>query len=117
MPTGITVAVVGATGAAGSTTLRILEERKFPVRELRAFASARSVGKTVTFQGEAVPVRAMEPAAFKGVEIAFCSAGSAQSREYAPMIVRAGAVVIDKSSAFRMDPECRWSCPRSTRTP
>jgi aspartate-semialdehyde dehydrogenase len=84
--------------------LRILEERKFPVRELRAFASARSVGKTVTFQGEAIAVRALDPSAFKGVEIAFCSAGSAQSMEYAPMIVRSGAVVIDKSSAFRMDP-------------
>jgi aspartate-semialdehyde dehydrogenase len=100
----MTVAIVGVTGAAGSTTLRILEERKFPVGELRAFASARWVGKTVTFQGEPLPVRAIEPAAFKGVEIAFCSAGSAQSREYAPMMVRAGAVVVDKSSAFRMDP-------------
>ncbi len=105
MAAGIVVAVVGATGAAGSTTLRILEERKFPVRELRTFASARSVGKTVTFQGEPIPVRAIEPSAFKGVEIAFCSAGSEQSREYAPMIVKAGAVVVDKSSAFRMDPE------------
>jgi aspartate-semialdehyde dehydrogenase len=74
------------------------------VRELRAFASARSVGKTVTFQGEPIPVRAIEPSAFKGVEIAFCSAGSQQSKEYAPMIVEAGAVVIDKSNAFRMDP-------------
>jgi aspartate-semialdehyde dehydrogenase len=101
---GLVVAVVGATGAAGSTTLRILEERKFPVRELRAFASARSVGTTVTFRGEAIPVRAIEAPEFRGVEIAFCSAGAAQSREYAPMIVRAGAVVIDKSSAFRMDP-------------
>jgi aspartate-semialdehyde dehydrogenase len=104
MASGMTVAVVGATGAAGQTTLRILEERKFPVRELRAFASARSVGKTVTFRGEAIPVRAIEPAAFKGVEIAICAAGSAQSRQYAPMMVQAGAVVVDKSNAFRMDP-------------
>jgi aspartate-semialdehyde dehydrogenase len=104
MATGVTVAVVGATGAAGATTLRILEERKFPVRELRAFASERSVGKTVTFCGEAVAIRKIEAAAFKGVDIAFCSAGSAQSREYAPMIVKAGATVIDKSNAFRMDP-------------
>jgi aspartate-semialdehyde dehydrogenase len=104
MASGIAVAVVGVTGAAGSTTLRILEERKFPVRELRAFASARSVGKTITFQGEAIPVRAIEASAFKGVDIAFCSAGSEQSREYAPMIVKAGAVVVDKSNAFRMDP-------------
>jgi len=104
MASGVVVAVVGATGAAGQTTLRILEERKFPVRELRCFASERSVGKTVTFGGESLPVRRVEPAAFRGVEIAFCSAGSAQSREYAPMIVAAGAVVVDKSNAFRMDP-------------
>jgi aspartate-semialdehyde dehydrogenase len=104
MAAGITMAVVGVTGAAGSTTLRILEERKFPVRELRAFASERSVGKTVTFKGEAVRVQRIEPGAFKGVDIAICAAGTAQSREYSPMIARAGAVVVDKSNAFRMDP-------------
>jgi aspartate-semialdehyde dehydrogenase len=104
MASGVTVALVGATGAAGQTTLRILEERKFPVRELRVFASERSVGKTVAFKGEALTVRRVEPAAFRGVDICFCSAGSAQSREYAPMIRAAGAVVIDKSNAFRMDP-------------
>jgi aspartate-semialdehyde dehydrogenase len=105
MASGLRIAVVGATGAAGQTTLRILEERKFPVRELRAFASERSVGKTVTFRGEPVTIQRIEPAAFKGVDIAFCSAGSAQSKEYAPMIVKAGATVIDKSNAFRMDPD------------
>jgi aspartate-semialdehyde dehydrogenase len=104
MAAGVTVAVIGATGAAGQTTLRILEERKFPVRELRCFASERSVGKTVTFAGEAVPVQRVEAAAFRGVEIAFCSAGTAQSKEIAPMLVKAGAVVVDKSNAFRMDP-------------
>jgi aspartate-semialdehyde dehydrogenase len=104
MASGRTVAVVGATGAAGGTTLRILEERKFPVRELRAFASERSIGKTVPFRGEAVRVQRIEPGAFRGVEIAFCSAGSAQAKELAPMMVRAGAVVIDKSNAFRLDP-------------
>ncbi|MBI4638599.1 MAG: aspartate-semialdehyde dehydrogenase [Candidatus Rokubacteria bacterium] len=105
MASGLTVAVVGATGAAGQATLRILEERKFPVRELRAFASERSVGKIVTFRGEPIRVQKVEPWAFKGVELAFCSAGSAQSKEYAPMIRAAGAIVVDKSSAFRMDPE------------
>jgi aspartate-semialdehyde dehydrogenase len=105
MASGLTVAVVGATGAAGQTTLRILEERKFPVRELRAFASERSVGKTVTFRGEPVTIRRIEAAAFKGVDIAFCSAGTAQAKEFAPMIVKAGAIVIDKSNAFRMDPD------------
>ncbi|HXH81834.1 MAG TPA: aspartate-semialdehyde dehydrogenase [Candidatus Tectomicrobia bacterium] len=104
MASGVTVAVVGATGAAGQTTLKILEERKFPVRELRCFASERSVGRTVTFAGETLPVRAVEPSAFRSVEIAFCSAGSAQSRQYAPMIVAQGAIVVDKSNAFRMDP-------------
>jgi aspartate-semialdehyde dehydrogenase len=104
MASGLSVAVVGATGAAGQTTLKILEERKFPVRELRAFASERSVGKAVTFRGEAVAIQRVEAAAFRGVDIAFCSAGSAQAREYAPMIVKAGAIVIDKSNAYRMDP-------------
>jgi aspartate-semialdehyde dehydrogenase len=104
MSAGVTVAVVGATGAAGQTLLRILEERKFPVRELRCFASERSVGTTVTFQGEPVPVGRVEATAFKGVDLAFCSAGTAQAREYAPMIVKAGAIVIDKSNAWRMDP-------------
>ena len=105
MASGVTIAVVGATGAAGQTTLKILEERKFPVRELRAFASERSVGKTVSFRGEEIRVARVEPAAFKGVEIAICSAGTAQAKEYAPMIARAGAVVVDKSNAWRMDPK------------
>jgi aspartate-semialdehyde dehydrogenase len=101
---GHRVAVVGATGAAGQMTLRILEERKFPVRELRAFASERSVGKTITFDGGSVRVEKVSPEAFRGVEIAFFSAGSSQSKEHAPLAVRAGAVVVDKSNAFRMDP-------------
>jgi aspartate-semialdehyde dehydrogenase len=105
MSSGVTVAVVGATGAAGQTTLKILEERKFPVRELKCFASERSVGKTVRFHGEDVTIQKLDAAAFRGVEIAFCSAGSAQSKEWAPQIVSAGAVVVDKSSAFRMQPD------------
>ena len=105
MANGVTVAVVGATGAAGQTTLKILEERKFPVRELRAFASERSVGKTVMFAGDAVKVQKVEAAAFKGVDIAICSAGSTQAREYAPMIAKAGAIVVDKSNGWRMDPQ------------
>jgi aspartate-semialdehyde dehydrogenase len=101
---GQTVAVVGATGAAGQMTLRILEERKFPVRQLRAYASERSVGKTVTFAGDAIRIEPVTAGAFRGVEVAFFSAGSAQSREHAPLAVQAGAVVVDKSNAFRMDP-------------
>jgi aspartate-semialdehyde dehydrogenase len=104
MASGLTVAVVGVTGAVGQTTLRLLDERKFPVRALRVFASERSVGKTVTFKGETIRVDKVGPEAFKGVDIAFFSAGSSQSKEYAPQAVKAGAVVVDKSSAFRMDP-------------
>jgi aspartate-semialdehyde dehydrogenase len=99
------VAVVGVTGAVGQTTLKILEERKFPVRELRPFASARSAGKAVTFKGESIRVEAAGPDSFKGVELALFSAGSQQSKELAPHAVRAGAVVVDKSNAFRMDPQ------------
>src|SRR5262245_7609465 len=105
MASGLVVAVVGVTGAVGQTTLKLLEERKFPVRELRAFASARSVGKTVTFKGESLRVEAVGPDSFKGVELALFSAGSSQSKEFAPHAVRAGAVVVDKSNAFRMDPQ------------
>jgi aspartate-semialdehyde dehydrogenase len=104
MAAGQRIAVVGATGAVGQTTLKILEQRKFPVRDLKAYASARSVGKTVTFAGESIPVQRAGADGFKDIDIAFFSAGSEQSRELAPMAVRAGAVVIDKSSAFRMDP-------------
>jgi aspartate-semialdehyde dehydrogenase len=104
MAAGVTVAVVGVTGAVGQTTLRILEERKFPVRDLRVFASERSVGKTVTFAGEALRVEKVGSGAFKGVQVALFSAGSAQSKEFVPLAVKAGAVVVDKSSAFRMDP-------------
>ena len=105
MAAGMVVAVVGVTGAVGQTTLKILQERKFPVRALRAFASARSAGKTVTFKGEAIRVEVVGPDSFKGVDLALFSAGSAQSRELAPLAVRAGAIVIDKSNAFRMDPQ------------
>src|SRR4029453_5598834 len=114
MAAGLTVAVVGVTGAVGQTTLRILEERKFPVRDLRVFASERSVGKTVTFAGEALRVEKVSPEAFKGVQVALFSAGSAQSREYAPAAVKAGAMVVDKSSAFRMDPTVPLVVPEIT---
>jgi aspartate-semialdehyde dehydrogenase len=104
MAAGMNVAVVGATGAVGQTTLRILEERKFPVKDLRPLASERSVGKSVSFKGEAIRVQKLGPGAFEGIDIAFFSAGSSQSKEYAPQAVKAGAIVVDKSSAFRMDP-------------
>ena len=105
MASGQRIAVVGVTGAVGQTTLKILEQRKFPVRDLKAYASERSVGKTVTFAGESIPVQRAGADGFKDIDIAFFSCGSAQTREFAPIAVKAGAIVIDKSSAFRMDPE------------
>ena len=105
MPSGQRIAVVGVTGAVGQTTLKILEQRKFPVRDLKAYASERSVGKTGTFAGESIPVRLAGADGFKDIDIAFFSCGSAQTREFAPVAVKAGAIVIDKSSAYRMDPE------------
>ena len=105
MANGQRVAVVGATGAVGQTTLKILEQRKFPIRELRAYASERSAGKTVTFAGEPITVEQLGPGSFKGIDIALFSAGGAQSRQFAPIAVKAGAIVVDKSSAFRMDPD------------
>src|SRR3972149_2399542 len=90
MGAGYVVAVVGATGAAGSTTLKILEERKFPVSELRCYASERSAGKTVAFRGDSVRVEKVGPDAFKGVEIAFFSAGAAPSQGYGPPAGKGG---------------------------
>jgi len=98
------VAVVGATGAVGGTMLRVLEERGFPVTELRALASARSTGRQLDYLGKPVYVETLTDDAFDGVDIALFSAGGDRSRTYAPAAVEAGAVVIDNSSAFRMDP-------------
>lgn len=99
------VAIVGATGAVGQELLQVLAQRDFPVRSLRLLASERSAGKTLTFRGEPVRVEALRPDSFEGIDIAFFSAGGARSKEFAPYAVQAGAVVIDNSSAFRMDPE------------
>ena len=103
MAGGQRIAVVGATGAVGQTTLKILEQRRFPIRLLRAYASARSAGKTVTFAGESIKVEQLDANSFKGIDLAFFSAGAEQSREFAPIAVKSGATVVDKSSAFRMD--------------
>ncbi|MBV8308136.1 MAG: aspartate-semialdehyde dehydrogenase, partial [Gammaproteobacteria bacterium] len=98
------VAVVGATGAVGVELLRCLEQRKFPLAELRLFASARSAGKSLTFRGERLALRELREDSFEGVTLALFSAGAATSRRFAPLAVQAGATVIDNSSAFRMDP-------------
>ncbi len=98
------VAVVGATGAVGVEFMQVLEQRKFPLSQLRLFASARSVGKTLPFRGRQVPVQELTDDSFGGVDIALFSAGGAQSKRYAQSAVKAGTVVVDNSSAFRMDP-------------
>ncbi len=97
------VAVVGATGAVGEAMLRVLAERDFPVREVRALASARSAGLEVAFGDSALLVEELHEGSFSGVDIALFSAGGSISKEFAPAAVEAGAVVIDNSSAFRMD--------------
>jgi len=96
------VAVAGATGAVGTEMIRILDERSFPIKSLVLLASRRSAGRTLPFQGSAVPVRALTRRAFDGVDIAFFSAGAERSLKFAPAAVKAGALVIDNSSAFRM---------------
>lgn len=96
------LAVVGATGAVGVEILRVLERRNFPVAEVKLLASSRSAGKTLEFSGGNVEVQEVSHEAFEGVDIAFFSAGATRSREFAPSAVKAGAVVVDNSSAFRM---------------
>ena len=98
------VAIVGATGAVGIELLRCLEARGFPLSKLRLLASARSAGKTLSFKGESLPVEELTEASFEGIDIALFSAGKGVSKRYAPIAVHAGAVVVDNSSAFRMDP-------------
>jgi len=98
------VAIVGATGAVGVELIRCLEERRFPLAELRLFASARSAGKTLTFRGQPLAVRELQDDSFRGVDIALFSAGGGTSRRFGPLAVEQGAVVVDNSSAFRMDP-------------
>jgi aspartate-semialdehyde dehydrogenase len=98
-----TVAVVGATGAVGEVVLRLLEERRFPVGELRALASGRSAGTTVRFAGRGVEVAEARPEAFDGVDFAFFAATGALSKELAPEVARRGGIAIDKSSTWRLD--------------
>src|SRR4051794_37156431 len=100
---GYTVAVVGATGVVGMEVLKILEQRAFAVDDLRLFASPRSAGEMVSFRGGETRVEVLTADAFEGADLAFFCAGGAISAEYAPIAADAGAVVIDKSSHFRMD--------------
>ena len=99
------VAVVGATGVVGRQMLRVLEDRNFPVSRLKLLASERSKGKTLEFKGEALEVEVLTEDAFAGVDIALFSAGGGVSKRFAPHAAKAGCVVVDNSSAWRMDPE------------
>jgi aspartate-semialdehyde dehydrogenase len=97
------VAIVGATGAVGIEFRRCLEQRRFPLKELRLLASKRSAGRTLEFKNQALRIEELTDASFKGVDIALFSAGGSISKQFGPRAVAAGAVVVDNSSAFRMD--------------
>lgn len=99
------VAVVGATGAVGEVMRQVLAERKFPLRSIKFVASERSAGKTIEFKGKTYQVEPLRAEAFVGVEIVLSSTPALVSREYSPLAARAGAIVVDNSSAWRMDPE------------
>jgi aspartate-semialdehyde dehydrogenase len=99
------VAVAGATGAVGDEMIKVLEEQNFPLASLKLLASSRSAGKTIDFLGESLTVEELREDSFEGVDIALFSAGAAASRQFAPAAARSGCVVIDNSSAWRMDPE------------
>ncbi len=99
------VAVVGATGAVGRMMIQVLEERNFPVKNLRLFASERSRGVKIPFRGEEIEVEVLgEQKSYAGIDIALFSAGASRSLEFAPKFAADGAVVVDNSSAWRMDP-------------
>jgi aspartate-semialdehyde dehydrogenase len=98
------VAVVGATGAVGQQMLKTLEKREFPIKKLSLLASARSAGKEILFKGEKITIQEATPEAFEGVDIALFSAGGSISKQLAPEAVKRGAVVIDNTNAYRMDP-------------
>jgi len=99
------VAVAGATGAVGLEMIKTLEQRKFPVGSIKLWASERSVGKELRFDGKPVKVEKLTKDSFKGIQIALFSAGASRSLEFAPAAAASGAVVIDNSSAFRMEPD------------
>jgi aspartate-semialdehyde dehydrogenase len=98
------VAIAGVTGAVGAEFIATMDRRGFPVRKLKPLASARSAGKTIDFRGQKVVIEELNEKSFEGVDIALFSAGSGVSKKFAPLAVKAGAVVVDNSSAFRMDP-------------
>ena len=107
----VNVAVVGATGAVGDLIRRVLAERQFPVKTIKFLASEKSAGKAVEFAGKSYPVEAIRAEAFAGVQIVLSSTPAGVSKEFSPVAVRAGAIVVDNSSAWRMDPDCPLVVP------
>lgn len=107
----VNVAVVGATGAVGDLMRRVLAERKFPLKSIKFLASEKSAGKRVDFAGESYTVEAVRPEAFAGVQIVLSSTPGKVSKEYSPIAAKAGAIVVDNSSAWRMDPDCPLVVP------
>ena len=105
MSQSVRVAILGATGAVGTELLTLLEERNFPVSNLKLLSSPRSAGKTLSFKGEDITVEAVNEDSFKDIDIVLASAGGSISKKWAKTIVEAGAVMVDNSSAFRMDPQ------------
>jgi aspartate-semialdehyde dehydrogenase len=99
------VAIVGATGAVGNEMIKVLEERSFPVGQIKLLASARSIGKSLEFKGNSIPVEVLDEHSFAGIQIGLFSAGGSTSEKFAPIAAKAGCVVIDNTSAFRMIPE------------
>lgn len=114
--TGCRLAICGATGAVGQDLLAVLAARQFPLRSLRLLASPRSAGTQLPFAGEMVPVEPLGADSFRGIDVAIFSAGGSVSREFAPRAVAAGAVVVDNSSAFRMDPAVPLVVPEINAT-
>ncbi len=101
----LNVAILGVTGAVGQEFLKLLEERNFPIKTLRLLASPRSAGKKIVFRGKEIEVQAAAPSAFEGIDLVLSSAGGSISRELLPHAVKAGALCVDNTSAYRMDPQ------------
>ncbi len=102
---GLNVAIVGATGAVGHELLKVLAQRDFPIRSLKLLASERSAGTTLDFRGVPHVIEAVSAQSFTGIDVAFFSAGASRSREFGPIAIESGAIVVDNSSAFRMHPD------------
>ncbi|MGH7723351.1 MAG: aspartate-semialdehyde dehydrogenase [Candidatus Dormibacteria bacterium] len=116
MPDPPVVAVVGATGAAGGTLLRVLEDRLFPIGGFRALASARSAGAVVRFRDHDVEVAEVADTALRGADVVFFAAGAATSRRFAPLVAQGGGIAVDKSSAYRLDPAVPLVVPEVNAT-